>query len=122
MVKTTALFLILVLAAGNTAFAQEPSASQIERSREQINKEELLKQKLNQEPEQFVRIVNVTGSSLKADKIKEITLAFEKRWLSKSDIEQMIELFKNAYKQLNKPEPKISYQLQKHLLEINIKE
>jgi outer membrane protein assembly factor BamA len=109
----------------NTCFAETPTASQIERSQELLEKEQILKNKLEKKDKVFIKKITVKGVTiLTEDKIKEIILPFQKHWLTKKDIQQILDLLAQAYKQegyAGKP-PNTSFQIKKSNLEIQIGE
>ena len=107
------------------AFAETPSASQIERSEENLQKEELLREKLSQEEKIFIKKIAVKGASLiTEDRIKEIILPYQGKWLIKKDIQQIMEFIQQEYKNkgnigmLNK----ISYRIHNKNLIIEVTE
>ena len=121
MKKITILFFCLSFV--NICFAQDVPVSQIERTQEVLEKEEALREKLNQQEKVFINKIIVEGALLlDEEQVKEIILPFQKRWLTKDDINQIINSLKQLYSQKTKQTPEITYQIKKHNLTINIKE
>lgn len=98
---------------------------QIERSQEIIQNEEALRSRVGQESKVLIKKIIVQGANLlTTDEIKKLTLAYENHWLSKSDINEIIDLLKAAYKQKgydNQP-VETSFRIKKGYLKIRIKE
>lgn len=118
-------FLCSVIGAKGASFAQDHSASRIGRSQEILEKEKALRNKLDEEEKIFIKKIEVKSISLlNEDEIREITLPFQKKWLTKKDIQQILELIKETYKQkgyIGQP-GKISYQIKKKSLIIRVEE
>ncbi|MCX5701492.1 MAG: hypothetical protein NTW64_00720 [Candidatus Omnitrophica bacterium] len=120
-----AFSLFLLLDSKLTCFAQTPSISQIQRSQEVIEKEQALRDRLKQEEKIFINKIVVKGvSSLSEEQVQEIMQPFQKRWLTKKIIAEILELIKKAYEEKGYTlEPvKIAYQIQKKKLIIEIEE
>lgn len=109
----------------NLSFAQVP-ASQVLRTQEVIEKEKELRKEIYREEKVFVKKIMLKGVNLlNQDRIKDIILPFQKKWLEKKDIQQIIESVKQAYKEKGYSEElvKISYQIIKNkYLEIDVDE
>ena len=121
MKKITILFFCLSFV--NICFAQDVPVSQIERTQEVLEKEEALREKLNQQEKVFINKIIVEGALLlDEEQVKEIILPFQKRWLTKDDINQIIDSLKQLYSQQTKQIPEITYQIKKRSLKITIKE
>lgn len=117
------LFFIFTLY--NLCFAQAPTVSQIERTQELTEKEEAVRNKLEEEEKVLIKKIIVHGAtSLSKDQIREIVLPFQNHWLSKKDIQVIISLLKAAYNQkgYNNQPAKISFEIKKHSLKIQIEE
>lgn len=125
-VTSLALILFFLFLSFETAcFAEQSSASQIERSQEILKEEEVLRDKLKTEDKVFIKKIIVKGVTLlDEDEIKEIILPFQKHWLSKTDIQQILDAIGQAYKQKGYAgQPlKISFEVKKSCLRINIEE
>lgn len=122
-IGVVAVFILSLFVLSNFSFAQGTSASQIQRSQEILEKEEALLNKIEGSEQFFIRKIIVKGaSSLAKDKIREIILPFQKKWLNRGQILQIFELLKQAYSRMGKPMPEISHRIKKHILEIKIKE
>lgn len=117
------LVLFFILATGNLCFAQA-SVSQMEKTSEDIKKEEVLRTRL-EEKKVFIKEIVVQGASLLDEKeTRKIAGPFLKRWLSQGKIEKIIRLLKAAYKKkgyANQP-AHISSQVTDNCLEIRVKE
>jgi len=63
-------------------------------------------------------------SLLSKEQIEEIILPFQKHWLSKDEIQQIIDLIIHAYKQEGYEESpvKISYEIEEKRLKIQVEE
>jgi len=73
----------------------------------------------------YIKKVTVKGATLiTEDQIKEIILPFKDRWLTGSDINIILDSITSAYKQKGyEGQPsKISFQVKKSNLEINVEE
>jgi len=108
----------------NFSFAQT-SASQIERTQEIVEKEEALRNKIEKEEKVFIKNIIVQGATLLSEEeIKKITSPFQKHWLSKDDIQGIVNSLKAAYQQkgYNNQLARITYQVKKSLLKIRIEE
>lgn len=106
-------------------FAEPPSVGQIERAQEILQKEEILRNKLEKEEKVYIKKIIVKGATLLDEgKIKEIILPFQKHWLSKTDIQQILDIIGQAYKQKGYTGSpiRISSQIKKNCLEINVEE
>ena len=130
ILKNQLSFLVLILICLFLAFAcwmicpaQVSSMSQIQRSQEILQKQEELTKKLEQQEKVFIKKIKVVGAAfLSEDRIKEIILPFQKKWLEKEDIRQILDLIKQAYIEKAKKEPAITYQIKKQELEVQVNE
>lgn len=108
------------------AFAESISPSQIQRAQEILEKEKALREKIEKEEEKlFIKKIMVKGVKLLTEnEIKEITLSFQRKWLTKKDIQQLIDLIIQAYRQkgYNESDFKISYEIKKGCLKIQVEE
>lgn len=123
MKKIIILTLFLTLGFYTFSFAQT-LPSQIERSQEILEKEKALREKLKEE-KIFIKKIIVEGVTLLGeDELKEIISLFQKRWLTKEEIQQILGLIEQAYKQKGFKEEsiKILYQIKKKQLIIKIEE
>jgi hemolysin activation/secretion protein len=108
----------------NVCLAQS-SASQIQRAQEILEKERALSQKLEEPQKIYIKKIMVEGASLLSpEEIREIISSFQKRWLTKEDIQQIMESFRQAYQRRGyaKQPAKISYRIEKRNLIIVIEE
>ncbi|MGE5197115.1 MAG: hypothetical protein ACM3IL_01250, partial [Deltaproteobacteria bacterium] len=84
------LFIILCLC--SSSFAQ-PSASQIERSQELLDREQALRQELEKGEKTLIKKIIVKGvRKLTKKQIRQIVAPFQKHWLTKKDFEEIIDL------------------------------
>jgi hemolysin activation/secretion protein len=119
-----AVLFSLYLAA--VSFAQAPSASQIQRSQEFLEKEEVLQEKLREKV--FIREIQVEGATLiPAGRIKDTVASFKNKWLGKKDIGQIAELIRQLYyiyieEGESKVTLKLSHEVQGSILKIRIEE
>jgi len=104
-------------------FAQD-TASQIERSQEIIRGEEELMHKINREEKAYIEKIVIKGATkLSDDEINGIILPYQKKHLSKEDIQQVIELIKQKYEVKGIIcVLKSDYQIEESVLTINIEE
>jgi len=121
----TLFFLFLCMYSQVVGYAAEATISQIQRTGETLEEEKALRDRLDRPEKRQVKKITVEGASLlEPHQIKEIILPFQGYWLAKVDIEQLLELIRQAYLQkgyTNQPD-KISYQLKKKLLTIKVQE
>jgi len=120
------IFLFLMLGTGFLCFAQvQTPLSQIERSEELIRKEEALREKIEAPEKMYIEEITFEGAGLLSEKeIKDLALPYEKKWLTKDDISQIIiglnELYRN--KGLTGQLSDISYKIKDKRLIIEVKE
>ena len=118
-------FLCLVIGAKGASFAQGHSASRIERSQEILEKEEALREKIEKEEKVYIKKIILKGiTSLSKEQREKIISPFQARWLTKKDIQQILELLKEAYHQQGYPglPASISYQIKRNNLLIKAEE
>ena len=126
MIKNTliSISLALVLIFYGFALAQTSTTARIERSQEILQKDRDLRQKIIQEDKTFVKTIIVKGAlKLSEEEIKGITDVFQGSWLTKEDIQQLVDSLKLAYerKGVASSQVKISYELKKEkTLEITV--
>jgi len=122
--KLITLLLLLIFFIQYPGFAQT-SVSQMQRAQDMLEKERALSQKLEEPQKIYIKKIIVEGALLlSADEVKRIVSAFEKHWLTKLDIERILEALKQAYKDKGYiGEPlKISYQIKQKSLIIRVEE
>lgn len=103
----------------------QTSASQLQRSQEILQQEEALRKKLEEPEKVFIKNIIVKGVVLlNEEKIKEITTPFLKHWLTPTDIRQIIELIKQAYREKGylKQPAAVSHQIKRRVLIITVLE
>ena len=122
--KLITLLLLLIFFIQYPGFAQT-SVSQMQRAQDMLEKERALSQKLEEPQKIYIKKIIVEGALLlSADEVKKIVSAFERHWLTKLDIERILEALKQAYKDKGYTgEPlKISYQIKQKSLIIRVEE
>ncbi|MCM8779253.1 MAG: hypothetical protein NC898_03960 [Candidatus Omnitrophica bacterium] len=113
--------LVLIFILPISSFAQ--TTGEIQRSEELLEKEKRLKERIERKENVFIKKIIVEGCRLLSeDEIKEIILPFQRKWLNKEEIKEILNLFKETYEKKNLSPPKISYQIKKHQLKIQIEE
>jgi hemolysin activation/secretion protein len=122
--KKIFIFLFLILSFSCFCFAQTTPA-QLQRSQEILEEERTLRGKLEKEEKVYIKKIMVKGATLlNAKQIREIILPFQKHWLTKDDIQQILALIERSY--INNGYVTklkgISYQVKKRILEIQIEE
>ncbi|MBI5145194.1 MAG: hypothetical protein HZA27_03300 [Candidatus Omnitrophica bacterium] len=123
--KLTIFVLFFVLSFFNLSFAQTQTLGQIERSQEILEKERVLRERLERGEKVFIKKITFSGATLiSEDKIKEILLPFKNRWLTQAEIQAILDLIATRYKEEGYAEriASISYQINKNRLKIIIEE
>jgi len=123
--RLSLILFFLFLPLETICFAEQPSASQIERTQEIIQEEEILRDKLKTGEKVFIKKIIVKGVTLlDEDEIKKIILPFQKHWLNKEEIQQILDAIGQAYKQKGYTQAllKISFQIKKNCLKIDVEE
>jgi len=124
MLIRAVLIIISLLSIQFAAYGEPISGSEILRSQELIQEDQTLRDKAR-EDKVFIKKIVLTGAVLLSpDKLKEITLPFERKWLTKYDIQEIEDLIKQEYNQQGIPEDKIklSSKVKKNVLEIILNE
>lgn len=102
------------------------SASTIERSQEILQEDKVLRQKIEQEEKFFVKKIICKGClRLSEEEIKEIIATSQAQWMTKENIQQIIDSLKSAYekKGIKADQVKVAYELKKDsTLEITVNE
>src|SRR4030042_2190675 len=97
--KITAIVLFFLAIFLNLSFAQV-STIQVIRSEEVLEKERVLRQKIDEEEKVLIKKITVEGVTLLTeDDIKNIISPFQKEWLTKTKIQQILESIKETYAQ-----------------------
>ncbi len=123
MKKTLFAILISIFGFYNLCFSQVPSMGQIQKTQQDLEMEKALRTEAEKGKKVLIKKITVKGARLiTKDKIKEIILPFQKHWLTQSDIDLIINSITYAYRQKGYQEQpsKISYQIKKANLEIDI--
>lgn len=121
------ILFFLLSALGNKviSFAQNITPAQIERSQEILEEEKIIRDKLEKEEKVYIKKIIVKGVTLLSQaQIKEIISPFQKHWLTKEDIQQILDLLEKAYinNGYGNKVKGISYQIKKRVLGIQIEE
>jgi len=102
------------------------SASTIERSQEILREDQALRQRIEQEEKFFVKSIILKGClRLSEEEIKDIITPFQEEWVTKGDIQQIIDALKLKYakKGIGANHLEASYELKKGgALEITVNE
>jgi len=120
----TFLLLLLIFFIRHPGFAQT-SVSQMQRAQDLLEKERALSQKLEEPQKIYIKKIIVEGATLLSpEEIKEIISPLQRRWLTKEDIQQIMESLRQAYqrKGYTKQPAKISYRIEKKNLIIIIED
>ncbi len=103
-VKQVAILSVLVIYQlmwlfNNSICVAEESTGQIQRTQEILEKEKALRARLEDE-KVFIKRIIVQGANLSTEeKIKQMILPFQKRWLTKKDILQIKDAISQIYQQ-----------------------
>lgn len=118
------LYMILVaslswlFASGIAYSSQDNSVSTITRSQEMIEKESALRENINKNDKIYLKKVVIKGAaSIDKEKIKEMLRPFKNYWISKDDIQSIIDSISAIYQ-----EKEISYKINKNTLNVSVKE
>ncbi|MCM8800305.1 MAG: hypothetical protein NC900_06270 [Candidatus Omnitrophica bacterium] len=107
------------------SFAQTPPiSSQILKTEEDIQKEKILRKKLESEEKFYIKKITFEGIvSIEPKDLEEVKSLFEKRWLTKEEINKIFDALRDIYlaKNLNLPSD-IQYTIKKRHLIIKVKE
>lgn len=117
--------LIIIFAALDLSLAQTPTASQIQRTQELLEKERALQEKIKTGTKVFVKFIVVQGASLiNKEEISQITSGFKNRWLSQSEIKEILGLVRELYRQggYQGRVSEVFYKMEKNSLIITVKE
>jgi len=118
-------FLFLLLSANLAYSSQDTSISTITKSQDMIQKEEALREKLDKNEKVYLKKAVVTGVTLiDKEKIKEIVEPFKNHWISKNDIQIILDSITAAYKEKGYADKlgSISYKIRRNNLNIIIME
>ena len=115
--------LFLKTAARDFCLAQT-SASEMQRTQEILEKEKTLREQLAKPEKFYVKKIIVQGSKLLLEEeIEYLISPFQKHWLTKQNIQQLLNIIKEAYKQKGAGQPAdISYQIKNKCLKIIVEE
>lgn len=98
---------------------------EIQKTQQDLEMEKALRTEVEKGKKVLIKKITVKGATLiTEDQIKEITLPFKNHWLTEADINLILDSITSAYKQKgyqNQP-AKISFQIKKGYLEINVEE
>lgn len=105
-----------------TGSAQD-SASKIQRTQDMLEQEKILRKKLEELEKIYIKEITIKGVTLLDDqKINAIISPFVKHWLTQEDLQQINDLFIQAYAAKRQPEmpPEISFTFEDDTLIITI--
>lgn len=118
------LLLLLFCFDAKTACFPQASVGEAIRSEEILEKEAILRKKLQEQEKVYIKRIIVEGAdTLSEDEIEAIVSPFQKHWLTKDEIKQILTLIAQAYARKNPPlePPKISYQIKGKELKIKLR-
>lgn len=107
------------------SFAQSQSpSSEIIKTEEEIQKEKFLRKKLQAQEKFYIKKIIFEGINLiELESLEEIKSSFENRWLTKDDIDKILDILKEIYLKKNFNFPlEIEYKIKKRNLIIIVKE
>ena len=126
MKKILIALFMLILNFYGSGFSQTPTAAKIERSQEILQEDKALRQKIEQQEKFFVKTIIVKGAlRLSEEEIKGIIATSQAQWMTKEDIQQIIDSLKSAYekKRIKADQVKVTYELKKDsTIEITVNE
>jgi len=115
--------LVIMVFCFEVAFAESPSASQIQRTDELIKQGESLQKKIDGEKKTFIEEIIVEGVSLSnKDSLGELISPYHKHWLVDSDIQQIIDSVRQFYIKSGGKTPEISYKIEDQKLVLRVLE
>jgi len=121
-IKFKVIFILVAFFIFKTCLAQDITPAQIERSQEIIQKEQALRQKIQEPQKVFVKeIILPQGCLIPAKEIEQITANFIGYWHSQKEIQELLDILSQAYQRaysLSKA-PQTTYILDKGKLRIN---
>lgn len=107
-------------------FSAPVSAGTIERSREILKEDKILRQRIEENEKFFIKKVTLKGiSKISEEEVQEIIVPFQGQWMTKDDIQQLIDLVKSAYakKGVKTDKLNVNYEIkERNLLEITFSE
>ncbi len=119
-------FLFILLGNGLIYASQDNNpAGTIMKSQEIIEKEKTLREKLDKNEKMYLKKAIVTGATLiDKEKIKETLKPFKNHWISKNDIQLILDSISSIYKDKGYSDKieEISYRINKSTLTIKVKE
>ena len=119
------LFLLFLWFGTEIACFAQVSTGQILKSEEILQKEEALRKKLKEQEKVYIKKIIVEGTSLLTDEeIKAVISPFQKHWLTKEDIQQILSLLRQVYAQKGYigESVRVSYQVERKQLKIKVEE
>jgi len=121
----SAILFMSLMGIKGASLAKIPTASQIEKTQEDLEKEKALRELIEEGQKVFIKKIIIKGVTLLTqEEIKDIVQPFQKHWLSQGDVQQILEMLKQTYKEKGYPgQPaKILTQIEKGQLIIEITE
>jgi len=127
--KFFSVFLLVFFIFGNLVgicFSASVSAGTIERSQEILKEDKTLRQRIEENEKFFIKKVTLKGiSKISEEEVQEIIVPFQGQWMTKDDIQQLIDLVKSAYakKGVKTDKLNVNYEIkERNLLEITFSE
>ena len=123
--KYCATFLLFCFYGQGTGLALNAPTASIERSQELIEKDRQLRNEIQMNNKVFIKKIIVQGNILpKKEIIDEINDSFKNHWLSKEDMDNLIDLIRQDCIKNGYPENsfKITYRVYKSTLKVRIED
>jgi hemolysin activation/secretion protein len=125
MKKILFMILFFLMGVASLCFSQASSMGKIQKSQTDIEMEKSLRVEAEKAKKVLIKKIVVKGATLiTEDQVKAIILPLKNHWLSKADINYILDSIVCAYKQNGRQiQPaRISYKIKKNYLEINVQE
>jgi hemolysin activation/secretion protein len=116
------LFLFTAL---NASFTQSSAqtASQVQKSLEDLEKYERLEKRIERGEKSYIKDIVVEGVTfLSNDKVNFLIKPYLKRWLTRNDIQQLIDSIKDQYQKNSQKPPQVSSRIEGRKLIIKVEE
>ncbi|MDD2702667.1 MAG: POTRA domain-containing protein [Candidatus Omnitrophica bacterium] len=107
------------------SFAQSSAqtASQIQKSLEDLEKSARLEKRIESGEKSYIKDIVVEGVTLLgSDEVNFLIKPYLKRWLTRNDIQQLIDLIKDLYQKNSQNPPQVSSRIEGRKLIIKVKE
>ena len=117
---------LLLFAALNAAFAQQSSqqaAPRVQKSLEDLEEYGRLEEKIKSGEKTYIKDIVVNGVTLLSrDKVKALVEPYLRHWLTRKDIQQLIDSLKEFYQKTSQYPPEVSYRIEGYKLIIVVEE